>query len=433
MQVSLENTGTIGRKMTITIPADRMEIRVVERLKSVGHNLRLPGFRPGKVPGKLIESKYGPQVVVEVAEQLINEGYREALAEEKVMPAGSPKIEAKKIERGEDLEFVAEFDVYPEVAKSDLSGETITQPVCAISDDDIEKTIDSLRKRQTEWDATEDASTDGDQLKVDFKGTVDGEPFEGGEASDFELVLGSGSMLPDFETGLQSVSAGQEKVIEVAFPEDYPGAVVAGKTAKFEVTIKAVSHPRLPEIDEAFIKTLGVEEATVSALRDEVRTNLERELNDRIRTNVKAQVMERLSALNQIELPAQLVEEELDRMVEATKAQFAQQGMKDMPVDRERILPEANRRVALGLIVHEVVRSNDIKLDEDKLRQRVDEMASSYEKPEEFVQWHYSDRSRLANIEAMVLEEQVVEFLVSSATTEEKPVSFDEFVNTPAE
>ncbi|GJL80710.1 MAG: trigger factor [marine bacterium B5-7] len=415
--------------MTVTIPAEQMESRVLEKLSTMSRQVRLPGFRPGKAPRKLIEAKYGNQVVMEVAEQMISEGYRNALGEEKVVPAGSPKIEAKTLERGKDLEFVAEFDVFPEIGKLDLKGQTITRPVCEVSDADIEKTIESLRTRQTEWVTSEGPAAEGDKVTMDFKGMIDGEVFEGGEASDFELVLGSGSMIEGFDEGLAGASAGDMRTIEVVFPDDYPGTIVAGKKASFEVTVKAVDNPRLPDVDEEFIKSLGVEDGTNEGLGKEVRKNLERELKDRIRSHVKNEVMGCLSSINPIEVPAQLVNEEAARLAEATRAQFAQQGLADMPVDPERIEAEARKRVSLGLIVHEVVRGNDIKSDEARVRERIEELASSYEQPEEFIQWHYADRSRLSNIEAAVLEDQVVEFLLESATVEDKPVTFDEFVN----
>ncbi len=429
MQVSLESTGAIGRKMTVTIPAERMEEDVVKRLSSMGRNIRLPGFRPGKAPRKLIESKYGGQVVMEVAEQLINESYRNALGEEKVIPAGSPKIEAKTIERGKDLEFVAEFEVFPEITRVDLSGESIERPVCEVAEADIDRTVDSLRKRAVEWDPTEDAAAAGDRLKIDFVGTIDGEPFEGGSAEGHEFELGQGAMLPEFEAALEGARAGDTPTATVNFPEDYHGQAVAGKTASFAITVQEVSHPRLPEVNETFIQGLGVEEGTDEALRAEVRKNLERELKDRIRANVKNQVMEKLLALNPIEVPAQLADEEADRVIQSTKARLAQQGVADFPVERETVMPEARRRVALGLVVHEVVRANEIKTDDATVRERVEEMAASYERPEEFVQWHYADRSRLANIEAMVLEDQVVEFLLESASVTDKTVTFEEFVN----
>ena len=432
MQSSLEIIGTIGRKMTIIIPSERLEDKVVERLKSVTHNARLPGFRPGKAPRKLIDAKYGPQVVSEVAEQLINEGYREAVTENKIIPAGSPRIEAKKIERGSDLEFVAEFDVFPEILKTNLEGETITNPVCSIGDDNIQNTIDSLRQRQVKWEETEDASADGDKVTIDFVGKIDGEVFEGGEATDFDLVLGSGSMLPDFEAALFGVKKDDVKTVDVDFPDDYPGEVVAGKTSSFNITVKSINHPILPPLDDEFVKSLGVAAGTPEALDAEVRKNLERELNDRIRMNVKTQVMDKMAELNPIDVPQQMVEEELTRMVEQTTAQYQQQGMKDVPIDKEQLRPQATRRVALGLIMSEVIQGNEIKLDEDKLRARVDEMSTGYEKPEEFVQWHYADRSRLASMEALVLEDQVVQFLVGSATSEDKEVDFKEFTSSQA-
>lgn len=428
----MESTGAIRRRMTVTIPAERVEENVAKRLSSMARNIRLPGFRPGKAPRKLIESKYGGQVVMEVAEQLINDGYREALGEEKVVPAGSPTIEAKTIERGKDLEFVAEFDVFPEIARVDLAGEPITRVACEVSEADVDRTVDSLRKRQTEWDATDDAAADGDRLTIDFTGTIDGEPFEGGQGSDREMVLGSGVMLPEFDTGLAGVKAGEEREFEVRFPDHYPGTAVAGRTAVFKVAIKAVAHPRLPEVDEEFAKGLGIEDGTVESLRAEVRKNLERELKDRIRADVKKQVMDKLLALNPIDVPAALVDDEANRLIESTRARFASQGMKDFPIDREQVLPEARRRVALGLIVHEVVKANEIRTDDARVRERIEELASSYEEPEEFVRWHYADRSRLAGVEAMVLEDQVVEFLLGSAEVTDKPVSFEAFVNEGA-
>ena len=432
MQSSLETIGTIGRKMTITIPSERMEEKVAERLKSVAQNARLPGFRPGKAPRKLIDSKYGPAIVSEIAEQLINEGYREAVTENNIIPAGSPRIEAKKIERGSDLEFIAEFDVFPEIERTNLENETIINPVCTVSDEDVQNTIDSLRQRQVQWQETDDASSDGDQINIDFVGKIDGELFEGGEATDFDMVLGSGSMLPDFETVLVGAVKGDIKNAEVVFPDEYPGEVVAGKTATFEITVKKVSHPLLPDVNEDFVNSLGVADGTIEALNAEVRKNLERELNDRIRMNVKTQVMDKMSELNPIDVPGQMVEEELNRMVEQTTAQYQQQGMKDVPIDKEQLRPQATRRVALGLIMSEVIQGNDIKLDEDKLRERVDELSSGYEMPEEFVQWHYADRSRLASMEALVLEDQVVQFLVGSAVSEDKVVDFKEFTSTQA-
>jgi len=432
MQVSMESTGAIRRRMTVTIPAERVEESVARRLSSMARNIRLPGFRPGKAPRKLIESKYGGQVVMEVAEQLINDGYREALGEEKLVPAGSPTIEAKTIERGKDLEFVAEFDIFPEIARVDLAGEPITQVVCEVADADVDRTVDSLRKRQTEWDGTDDDAAEGDRLTIDFTGTIDGEPFEGGQGSDREMVLGSGVMLPEFDAGLAGVKAGEEREFEVRFPDDYPGTAVAGQTAVFKVAVKAVAHPRLPEVNEEFAKGLGIEDGTVESLRAEVRKNLERELKDRIRADVKKQVMDKLLTLNPIEVPAALVDDEANRLIESTRARFASQGMKDFPIDREQVLPEARRRVALGLIVHEVVKANEIKTDDTRVRERIEELASSYEEPEEFVRWHYADRSRLAGVEAMVLEDQVVEFLLGSAEVTDKPVSFEAFVNEGA-
>jgi trigger factor len=301
--------------------------------------------------------------------------------------------------------------------------------VCEVSESDVDRTIESLRKRQTQWDVSDESAGDGDRLKIDFKGIIDGEPFEGGEGTDLEMVLGNGSMLPEFEAGLSGARSGEERQVEVNFPEDYPGQAVAGKQAIFTVNVTEVARPRLPEIDEDFVKSLGVEDGTEAALREEVRRNLARELKDRVRADVKNQVMEKLVAVNPIEIPAQLVDEEAQRVAEATRARFAQQGLKDLPVDRERVLPEARRRVALGLIIREVVNANDIRVDESKIRERIEEMASSYESPQEFIQWHYADRSRLANIEAMVLEDQVVEFLLESADVTEKPVTFEEFVN----
>lgn len=429
MQASLESTGTIGRKLTVTIPAERVETMVSERLGDVGRNLNLPGFRRGHVPRKLVEARYAGRVLAEVAEELIDASYREALGKEDVNPVGPPRIEAGKLERGADLEYVAEFDVYPRIVRTDLQGETIERPVCEVAEEDVDRTIESLRERRVEWDETADAASLGDRVVVDSVATIDGKPVDGGKNKNFGIVLGEEGPFPGLEKGLEGARVGDAKTIDVNLPDFYPDGF-GGKTAKFEVAVRQVCHPRLPVVDEAFVKAHGIEDGAVETLRAEVRASLQGELQDRMRADLRHRVMQRILELNPIEVPAYLVDVEVGVMVEAMK-RLAPRRARD--VDREEMAPEARRRVTLALIMREVARVHGIRPDEERVRRRVEELAADYEDSEEFVRWYYADRSRLEEVEGVTMEEQFVECLSSTARIEDRPVTFRELVDGKAD
>jgi trigger factor len=431
MQVSVESTGTLGRRLTVAIPAADVEKEVQQRLRRLAKNARLPGFRPGKAPLRVLEAKYGGQVLGEVAGSLIESTLRAALAERKLVPAGGPEVEPKTLERGKDLEYVASFDVYPEVTRLDLAGVKIEIPSCEVTEEDVGKALESMRKQRVNWEPVERGAEDGDQVVMDFVGSIGGEPFAGGKAEDYAYVMGSGQLLEDFERGLVGVRQGEQKVIEVSFPDDYRGQDVAGKLASFQVEIKQVNAPRLPEVDKEFAESFGVKDGDVDKLHSDVRDNLQREMQERLSSLTRQRVMDALVESNSIELPIKLVEQEIDRIIEGNRKMLKEQGIpvEGMDPDRSHFRNEAERRVALGLIMYEIVRQRNIQADADQVKARVERMAASYEDPQAFVQWYYSDQNRLTQLEAVVLEEQVVEHLLQSADVQHGPTSFEELAN----
>jgi len=433
MQVSVENTGNLGRLMTVAVPADEVEQQIQTRLKNLARNAKLPGFRPGKAPLKIIDAQYGDQVLQEVAGQLIESSLREAFTQEDLIPAGGPEIEPKSMERGKDLEYTASFEVYPEVEKLDLEGVEIERPVCEVTEEDVERTIESMRKQRVSYAPVERAAQDGDQVTVDFKGTIDGEPFAGGEAEDYQLVLGEGQFLEEFEKAISGARAGEQRAVTVNFPDDYHGEAVAGKAVEFDIHVKEVLEPELPEVDEEFARAFGVEDGDLEAFREEIRDNLVRERDERVSRLTRSRVMDALVRANELEVPGALVEQEIDSMIQMNKSMLEQQGVPtdQFNPDRERYREDAERRVAIGLILSEIVRQKELKPDQDKVKQRIEKMAASYEQPEAFVQWYYSNRERLQQVESMVLEEQVVDMLLEGADTRDQPISLQELTEQP--
>ncbi len=426
MQVSVETTGELGRKMTIAVPADEVEKEISSRLRRLAKTARLPGFRPGKAPLKVIEARYGSQVLQEVAGQLIERSLREALSRESLQPAGGTEIDPKSIGRGKDLEYVARFDVFPEIRKLDLTGLTIERPVCEVTDTDVEQTLESMRKQYTDWRPLDRPAQSGDRLRIDFHGTLDGAPFRGGDAENYSVMVGSDTMLPEFAQGLDGVSSGDEPVITVTYPDNHHEPEVAGKQAEFRVKVLEVAEPVLPEIDAEFVKLFGVQNGGVEKLREDVRENLSREMAERINRTVRDRVMQALIDANQVELPAKLVAEEVQRMAQANQELLRQQaGVAAAAPDPAELEPQARRRVALGLIVYEVVKALNLRPDKDQMRAKVTKMAGSYENPDAFVQWYYSDQQRVQQLEAQILEEQVVEKLLETATVTEQAVTVD--------
>jgi len=428
MQVSVESTGTLERRMTVAVPEERISNEVKERLKSMRQRVRIDGFRPGKAPLPVVQQRYGKQVRDEVIGEVMQSTLYEALAQEKLNPAGAPTIDPANLEQSDGLQYTAVFEVYPEFELAPCSEIKIEKPVTEISEQDIDDTIESIRKQRIRWEEKEGAAADGDQIVMDFVGTIDGEPFEGGKAEDFQLVLGAGRMIAGFEDGLKGVKAGEERVVDVTFPENYHASELAGKAASFSVKVKRVEAPVLPEVDDEFAKHLGIP-GGVSALREEVKSNMQRELNQTLKSRIKQQVMDKLLEANKIELPKSLVEQEARGLAAQMQQQMAQQGLgsdNKGAMDPSLFTEQAERRVSLGLIVAQIIKTNDLKAEPDDIRATVEEIAQPYEQPQEVIDWHYADKKRLAEVEALTLENNVVDWVLAQAKVEEKPTAFAE-------
>ncbi len=426
MQVSVESTGPLERRMRVAIPEERIAGEVKERLEALRKRARIDGFRPGKAPLPVIRLRYGKQVREEVIGEVVQSTLYEALAQEKLNPAGVPTIDPESVEQNEGLEYTAVFEVYPEVELAPCSELEIEKPVTEITEQDIDDTIESIRKQRVRWEEKEGAAEEGDQIVIDFEGSIDGEPFEGGKAEDFQLVLGAGRMIEGFEERLKGVEAGEERTIEVAFPEDYHAEALAGKKATFSVKVKRVEKSVLPELNDEFAQHLGVP-GGVEALRDEVKANMQRELDQALKSRIKQQVMDKLLEANEIELPKSLVEQEARGLAAQMQQRMAREGLgSGDKLDPSLFTEQAERRVALGLIVARIIKSQELKADPEEIRATIEEMAEPYEQPQEVIDWYYADKRRLSDIEALVLENKVVDWVLSQAKVEEKSVPFGE-------
>ena len=422
MQVSVEATGSIQRKMTIIVPSENIDQEVDKRLKEMRSRVRLDGFRPGKVPLSMVKKIHGAGVYQEVAGSMIQTSFYQAAEQEKLRVAGLPNIDIKTIEYGKNLEYSATFDVYPELEIASLEGKTVTKQVAEVTDADIDKMIETLRNQQKEWVDVDRAAQEGDLVTIDFDGTVDGEAFEGGKAEDFQVELGANRMLPDFEAALVGMKAGDEKTADVNFPEDYQSEELKGKTAQFALTVKKVQEPKIPEIDEEFIKRFGVEDGTVESFRKNIAENMERELKNKIAANIKTQVMDHLADLHEFDIPAALVTDEIKHM----RQEMTQNTGNDMSaLPDELFKDEAERRVKLGLIVGEIIRQNDIQKDPAKVDAKLEELASTYEDPEALIDYYRNNQQAMQTIEAAVLEDAIVDWALEQVTTEEEACDFD--------
>lgn len=431
MQVSVESTSALERRMTIGVPAERIETEVTKRLQQTAKRAKIPGFRPGKVPMSVVRQRYEGAALDEALTDLIQETYYEAIQQEKLNPAGAPSIEPKAVEKGKDFEFVATFEVFPEFTVAAFDGIEIERLQSEVAESDVDNMLDVLRKQATRFETVERAAENGDQVTIDFVGKLDGEAFPGGSAKGTQLVLGSGRMIPGFEDALVGVKAGEERVITPTFPEDYQNLELAGKTTEFTVTVNAVAAPQLPELNEAFFAQFGVNETTIEGFRAEVKVNMERELRQALKTKVKNQVMDGLVAGNEVEIPQALINNEINRL----RAQAVQQfggNIKPEQVPAELFTEQAQRRVALGLIVAEVVKQFDLKPDEDRVRAMIEEMASAYQEPEQVVAWYYKNPEQLNEVRSVVLEEQVVDTVLDKAKVTDKTVSYEDAIK-PAE
>ncbi|MCA1805329.1 MAG: trigger factor [Xanthomonadaceae bacterium] len=419
MQVSVENTSALERRMTVQIPAEQVDSVVKTRLQSMTRTVRLDGFRPGKVPFKVVERKFGPQVRLEALGELISSTYQEAVQQQNLRPAGDPRIEPPQSEGGETLQYVATFEVYPDFEPAAVSAIKVTRPKAEVTDADVDRMLEKLRKQRVSWEPKEDAAALGDRVIIDFEGTIDGESFSGNKASNLPLELGSKTMIDTFEDQLVGAKAGEERSIEVKFPADYSFADVAGKPARFKVKVSQVQAARLPELDDSFADSFGISGGGLEGLRAEVRRNMERELSQTIKNKVKRQVFDALMEQNAIDVPRALVSSEVDALARQAEQQGLQSG------GREAFENEASRRVALGLIIGEIIRRNQLQVDPERVRAEVENLSASYEKPEEVVQYYYSNRDALAGVQSYVMEDIVTDWVLDQAQVTEESATFD--------
>ncbi len=434
MQVSVEATTGLERQMTVVVPAERVDNDVDKRVQQTARTVRIDGFRPGKVPTKVVKKRYGKGIRQEVIGEVIQESFYQAAQQEKLMPAGGPSIEFKNDKEGEDFQYTATFEVYPEIALADFSGVEIEKNSAEVKDADLDQMIDTLQKQQAGWEETDAAAVEGNQLSIDFEGFIDGEAFDGGQASGMDLVLGSNTMIPGFEAGLEGAKAGDEKELNVTFPAEYHAENLKGKDAKFNVKVNKVSAQVLPELNPEFFAKFGLEEDSVEGFKSEVRKNMERELTQALKAKLKEAVFGKLVEVNAIEVPAALVDGEIDNMRRQAIQQF---GGPDAQIDpnmlpKEMFSAQAEKRVKVGLLVSEVVKASELKVDEDRVRSTVEDMASTYQEPQQVIDWYYSNQEMLNQIKNLVLEDQVLDHLLSSAKVSEVEVSYEEAIK-PAE
>ncbi|HEY8553740.1 MAG TPA: trigger factor [Burkholderiales bacterium] len=422
MQVSVEATSTLGRRVRVVVPAEQFEREFVSRLHRFSQRVRMPGFRPGKVPPKVVEARYGGQLLEETAGELIERSLREAIGSHDLRPAGGTRIEHKPLVRGQGLEYTAEFEVYPEIPRLDLSGIEIERPIPEVSDADVDRTIENMRKARVTWNAVERPAQREDRVLVDFVARAGGEEVPGWKAQNQPIVLGAGAMFTEIEEGLIGAARDETRKITVNFPAEARNPAIAGKAVEFEIRVHEVAEPVLPALDEEFAKAFGVKEGGVEKLREEVRASLEREASERARTVLRRNVLKALRDANQFEIPTSLVEAEVERMKRLGEQA---RGGAAPPPDIEALYRERARvRVALGLILAEIIRKREIKPDRARVRARIEQMARDYEQPEKFIEWYYASPERLGEVESTVLEEQVVEQLLETAQVRDRPVPF---------
>ncbi|MEK9802553.1 MAG: trigger factor [Curvibacter sp.] len=433
MAVTVETLEKLERKITLSLPLAAIQTEVDTRLKKLARTVKMDGFRPGKVPMNVVAQRYGYSVHYEVLNDKVGEAFAQAANEAQLRVAGQPKITEKDGAPEGQVVFDAVFEVYPEVKIADLATAEIEKVTAEVSESAIQKTLDILRKQRRTFAqrALDAAAQDGDRVTVDFEGKIDGEPFAGGKADDFQFLVGEGQMLKEFEDAVRGMKSGESKTFPLAFPADYHGQDVAGKTADFLVTVKKIEAAHLPEVNDALAKSLGVAEGTVAALQADIQKNLEREVKARLVARTKQVVMDALVAKAELDLPKSIVQAEIDRMVEGARADLKQRGIKDAdkaPIPGELFTAQAERRVRLGLVVAELVRAHNLQATPEQMKAHVDELAASYERPEDVKRWYFGDNRRMAEVEAVVIESNVTDFVLSKAKVSEKAISFDELM-----
>jgi len=448
MTTAVETLDKLERRITITLPVADVQAEVEKRLKIRARTAKAPGFRPGKVPMKMVAQQYGYQVETEVLNDKVGRAFNDAAIENKLRVAGYPKIEPKT---GDDIgdgvvAFDATFEVYPEVKVGDLSGAEVEKSACEITEAEIDKTIEILRKQRVHYHTkgehsahgdggADQSAQNGDRVTLDFVGKIDGVEFQGGKAEDFAFVLGEGRMLPEFEAAALGLKVGESKTFPLSFPADYHGKDVAGKTAEFTITLKKIEWAHMPEVDAEFVKSLGVADGDIGKMREDIKQNLEREVNGRVKAKTKDSVMETLIKVTELDVPKALVNQDIERLIEMARQDMAQRGMKvnDMPFPPELFSAQAERRVRLGLILAEVVKANQLEAAPEQVKTYIEDFAQSYQDPQQVLKYYYSDRRRLAEVEALVLEENVVNYVLGKAKVTEKAVSFDELMGNTAQ
>ncbi|MCX7815104.1 MAG: trigger factor [Tepidimonas ignava] len=433
MAVNVETLDKLERKLTLELPLEAIQKEVDTRLKRLQRQVRMDGFRPGKVPLSVVAQRYGYSVQYEVINDQVGRAFADAVAQAQLRVAGQPRISEKEGAPEGVLAFEAVFEVFPEVQLGDLSALELEKLEASVDDAAIDRTLEILRKQRRTFTPRPEGepAQDGDRVTIDFEGKIDGEPFEGGKASDFSFVIGEGQMLPEFENAVRGMKAGESKTFPLAFPEDYQGREVAGKTADFLVTVKKIEQQQLPKVDEAFIKSLGIEAGTLEALRDDIRRNLEREVKFRLLARNKTAALDALAKAAQLDLPKAAIEAEIDRLIEGARQDLRQRGLKDAdkaPIPRELFQQQAERRVRLGLVVAELIKANDLRATAEQVDAHLRELASSYEQPEEVVRWYRANPERMAEIEAIVLENNVADFIFGKAKVTSKAITFAELM-----
>jgi trigger factor len=427
MQVSVETGDGLTRRLKVELPAEDIEQEIEKRLQNFARSARMPGFRPGKVPLRVLRQRYGDSVRLEVFGERVEASYPQAIAESELRPAGRPEIEPDLDQAVWRYAYVAEFEVLPEVTLASLEGRTLARPQVEVTDSDVEETIERLRQQRKRWEAVERAAETGDRLTVDFDGEVDGEPFEGGRGEGIQIEIGAGRFIPGFEEQLVGASAGDAPSIDVTFPEEYPQTSLAEKPAQFKVRVKTVEAASLPEVDAEFVAEFGVDDGDLERFRADVRANLERERSERVKARIKNQVMDLLLEANPISVPAALVTDEIESLREQmTQKLGAGSGFK---LPDEIFADNAQRRVALGLIVGEVVKANELTPDPERVRASVEEMAATYDDPQAVIDYYYADRQRLTTVESVVLEDLVVEHVLEQIEVTDEPISFSELTS----
>ncbi|MCI1191138.1 trigger factor [Calidifontimicrobium sp. SYSU G02091] len=433
MTVNVETLDKLERRITLTLPADEINREVESRLKKLARTVKADGFRPGKVPLSVVAQRYGYSVQYEVMNDRVGRAFADAANEAKLRVAGVPRIEPKADAPEGQLAFDATFEVYPEVKIGDLSGVEVERIATEVTDAAIDKTIDILRRQRRTFQQrpAAEGAQEGDRVTIDFEGKIDGEPFAGGKAEGFQFVIGEGQMLEQFDKAVRGMKVGESKTFPLKFPDDYQGKEVAGKEADFLVSMKKIEAQHLPAVDEAFVKSLGIAAGTLEALREDVKRNLEREVKFRVQARNKVAVMDALVKVAELDVPKALVEAEVERMTAAAREDLKKRGVKDAdkaPIPAELFQPQAERRVRLGLVVAELVRAHNLQAKPEQLQAHIEEVAQSYEKPAEVVRWYLGDRQRMAEVEAVVIENNVTAHVLGQAKVVDKTVPFDELM-----